>query len=147
MEFIYKIYSVLLYDNQLNHDYIILNNNESKYGNLSYGLKMALDKIYSKSGDPIELIRCACEKENMPFIKNNDILTIKQVSVTHLPNYNGYDIYWNESKSGINPLDYKTMIIWNSGNSSVSEYRIQEYKEFRDKELRKYKLFKLSDIL
>lgn len=57
-----------------------------------------------------------------------------------MPNYNIYDIFWNETLSGINITDYNFCSIYRSGMSTYSTYRIHEEKDNRQTELRNNKL-------
>lgn len=143
MELIYKIYGVYLYDNQLDHEWLILHN---KYGfsstsDLGYDFDWALKKIYNlpkgeKKAKSIQLISKALsgEKDRL-FIKNDGFLTIKKVEETYNtynPKYSVYDIYWNETKSGINITEYDYCSIYKSGESSTSCYRILEERKHRE---------------
>ena len=140
MDLIYKIYSVFLYDNQLNHDYLILYNTYTDWTNqrswdIGYDFSNAFNKIYnldksssSFNNDSIREIKNAARRSNKLLIKNEGFLTLTKVRGTYLPNYNAYDIYWNETKSNINIHEYEVAAIWNVGNSSYSSYRIWEEK-------------------
>lgn len=64
------------------------------------------------------------------------LISLEKVKPTHLPNYNVYDIFWNETKSGINPHEYEVMGIWNPGSYQYSTYRIWGEKEERLKTIR-----------
>lgn len=150
MDLIYKIYSVYLYDNQLNHDYLILDNRRNSYHGLTWDLPYdftgqssygALYKIYNKQiSDPVELMRKTSERNGLPFIKNDNFLTINKIEGTHLPNYNAYEIYWNETKSGINITEWEVLHTWNHNSSSYTSYRIWEERGEREKSIRDYNL-------
>ena len=158
MDLIYKIYGVWLYDNQLEHEFLILNNRTTGYlgqvnwdlpytfsGTSSYG---ALYKIYNlpddkdKKSKSIQIMKDESEREGLPFIKNDGFLTLVKTGTppAHNPRYCTYDIYWNETKSGINIHDYEVLHIWHAGDSSYSSYRIWEEKAERESQLRDYKL-------
>lgn len=160
MDLVYKIYSVYLYDNQLNHDYIILYNRRSGFSgelnwNMPYDYDYALGKIFDLRSNlhlcklsqeelrskSISLMESA-DKKNIEsvLIKNNDFLTIEKTRGTHLPNYNGYNIFWNETKSGINIHDWEVAGIWNVGSSTYSIYRIWENKSERKRVILNNKL-------
>ena len=143
----YTICSYLLYDNQLDMDYIILSDNDY-FGNALnkiYNLKSEISNKQKFEDMSIKLMEEACETTNhffseCLFIKNNDIIRLVKSSSTHIDRYNGYDIIWNEEKSGVNPFRYKKFIIWNKGMSSVSSLRIDENEKIRyirDKQLNK----------
>lgn len=57
--------------------------------------------------------------------------------------YTPYDIYWNETKSGINIHDWEVAGIWNVGNSFYTSYRIWEEKSERKKVILDNKLSQL----
>lgn len=172
MDIIYKIYSVYLYDNQLNHDYIILYNRNKSYfrkeltWDIPYKYSQAMNEIYKLKNlkdrkdfynsevsedeqlklklESIQLItKSSSNCDNSLLIKNDGFLTIKKTGTTHLPHYNTYDIYWNETKSGINIHEWEVAGIWNIGNSHYSSYRIWEEKDVRESTIRDMKLNQL----
>lgn len=155
MDLIYKIYSVYLYDNQLNHEYFILNKRSKGFtGELKWDLPYgfsgsspygALNIIYNMKGDDkkeksIEIMRETSIQNKLPFIKNDGFLTLVKTGKSHIDNYNTYDIYWNETKSGINLHDWEVLNVWTPGTSSYSCYRIWEEKTERESQIRDYKL-------
>jgi|ERR1035437_5744965 hypothetical protein len=156
MDLIYKIYSVYLYDNQLNHDYLILYNRYYDYRgltwDLSYEFSDVFEKIYSVTFmnenikvshidiDSTGMMKNVCCKKGLPFIKNDGFLTLVKNGTTHLTNYNIYDIYWNETKSGVNIHQYDVCAAWNVNKSTYSPYRIWEEKDERAKALRDIKI-------
>ena len=157
---IYKISSVYLYDNQVDHQYIILSNKTTAYTggekwDLPYGFSNAFNAIFAqknvnrygfdKNAESIALMRIQCKHYDIPLIKNDGFLTVEKTCGTHLPNYNAYDIYWNESLSGINIHDYEVCHIWGVGESQYSTYRIWEHVTERDKVLRDNKIINLLD--
>ena len=70
------------------------------------------------------------EKDKM-FIKNDGFLIVKKVKDTHNPRYSIYDIYWNETKSGVNIMEYDYCSPYTPGGTSTSCYRIFEKRENR----------------
>jgi hypothetical protein len=149
MDLIYKIYSVYLYGNQVDHDYLILNNRSKSFTgevkwDLPYEHSIALQEIHLgnhlSDDSPVKLMENASKRMRIPFIKNDGFLSLVKTQGTHLPNYNVYEIYWNETKSGINIHDYEVCHVWNKGQSQYSSYRIWEEKSERDKQLRENKL-------
>lgn len=152
MDLIYKIYSVLLYDNQLNHDYLILYKTHTDWTSqraydLGYDFSNTLNKIYNLDKSSPNFIKKSiyeientCRRSNKLLVKNEGFLTLIKGKGTHLPNYNAYDIYWNETKSNINIHEYEVAAIWNIGSSSYSTYRIWEQKAEREKVVRDNKL-------
>jgi hypothetical protein len=111
----YIMYGVMLYDNQLDHDYLILHNstigsfNSNRIDNeLPYYTRQALGDIHTLNTEKtihpihknrkqtIKLMSNACKSDSIKFIRNDDFLTIKKSSTSHMDRYNGYDIYWNE---------------------------------------------------
>ena len=91
----YKIGGVFLYDGQTNIDYIILSNEIDPSNRYLEDFILGLDSDIGYFMDDKAIV-----------IKNNDILTHKFIRKTYNPKYNGYDRYWNETKSGINLFDY-----------------------------------------
>lgn len=145
-ELIYKIYSVYLYDNQLNHEWLILHNKYKSsftpgFGNeseLGYNFGEALKKIYNLPKDEkkvksIELISKALSRDkDKLFIKNDGFLTIKKIEDTSNPIYSIYDILWNETRSGIDITKFDYCSPYTPGESSTSCYRIFEEREHRE---------------
>ena len=88
MDIIYKIYSVWLYNNQLNHDYLFLYNRSINYtGDLStnapWEIKCALNDIYQINKShfnlyhkSIEIMEKATKRAGIPFIKSSDLITL-----------------------------------------------------------------------
>jgi len=155
MDLIYKIYSVFLYDHQLNHDYLILYN----YGDydlqrgLGYDIGYSLNKIhnldkYSPSFNDESIIEMqnAAIRGNKMFVKNDGFLTLVKGGTSPRPRYNIYDVYWNETKSNINIHEYEVAAIWNVGKDSCSVYRIWEEKDERERIIRNNKLNLLLTI-
>lgn len=165
MDLIYKIYSVYLYDNQLDHDFLILNNRSKRYQGVTWDLPYdfsgmsstgALGQIYNMKGknrkeESISVMREVSEDNSLPFIKNDGFLTLVKTKVLSDfeggmkdSRYNIYDIFWNETKSGINIHEFEVLHIWSPGESSYSSYRIWEEKHEREIQIRD---FKLQEIL
>ena len=80
----------------------------------------------------LKVMQEAAKDEDVLFIKASDFITLKKIEDKN-PNtrYSIYEIYWNETKSGINPHEYEVMGIWSTGRSEYSSYRIWEEKEER----------------
>jgi len=88
MDLIYKIYSVYLYNDQLNHDYIFLYNRHRNFtGELSsdapWEIKCALNDIhqidkshFSLHHKSIEIMEKACKRAGITFIKSSDLITL-----------------------------------------------------------------------
>lgn len=161
MDLVYKIYSVYLYDNQLDHNYFILYNRSKRFGsnelttNFPYRLSSALEDIYKKRQTCVDIEAHKLESIDIlkniigntsPIIETKNYLTLVKRDSTHLSNYNIYDIYWNETKSGINLHEYEVVAIWNPGNTSCSAYRIYEGKENKDIAIRNNKLKKNKKV-
>jgi hypothetical protein len=144
-DLIYQIYSLWLYPNQLNHDYVFLHNHDL-YWLFSNGEHSANHKIYklhnsSNLNDKeikersIFIMKESADKSGVLMIKSTNFITVKpNEEYIFLSNkhYKVYDIYWNETKSGINPHDYKQFSNWNIGNTTYSSYRIEDFKEKRE---------------
>lgn len=142
MDLIYKIYDVLLYDNQIDHDFIIPYNKRHTFhgettNDLPYEATLALREIYNlpKSehflDESVKVFEKYLKKSGLSLIKNDEFLTSVKGRKTHLSNYNAYDILWNETKSGINLFDYDLCAVWKKGSSQYSVYRVNEYVECR----------------
>lgn len=135
----YVICSYYLYDNQLETDYIILSDNErfmdSPFNEI-YTLKNNLGETDEFREKSIKLVEDACKYQtrynNCLLVKNDGFLRTEIIEKTTNSLYNGYNIIWDEEKSGINPFEYKYFTVWNVGKSSVSMYRIQEHASNRD---------------
>lgn len=135
MDLVYKIYGVYLYDDQVYHEWLIFH----KKPELGYWFSKALDKIYNlpkenKNLKSIEIIKKVLSDEKDTFlIKNDNFLTTELVSkVAHNPRYNIYDIYWNETKSGLNATEYNYLSTYREGDSATSCYRIHEEHHNRE---------------
>lgn len=188
MDLVYKIYSVWLYDNQLDHDFIILYNRSKNFltkeldWDIPYDYRDSLNEIFKikDKGDPefesksIEIIKLAEIKSNRTtisnlkkeslLIKNDGFLSLTPCGESRI-SYSGvgdgdsikegeykglykkiytpYDIFWNETKSGVNIHDWEVAGIWNVGNSFYSSYRIWKEKSEREKVILDNKLNQL----
>jgi hypothetical protein len=162
MDLIYKIYSVLLNKYRLKHDYYFFYNGDNKapydmFGssdicankkiyNMSHELQQGFitnDFFLSKSE---ELMLKAAKNSNVLMIKLKDFIELVPTDNSN-HDYRVYDIYWNETKSGINPHEYNFLGMWNIGDSSYSIYRINEYKEERQKALAYWRDKQIDSIL
>lgn len=134
----YKFYSAYLYDNQLEHEFLILHNKDSI---LDYDRSNILNKIYQykdidKKEYSINLMKSAFGSESRfhkktLFIENKGFVKLVKCFGTHLPNYNAYDLYWNESASGVNIHNWDYCSVWKAESSQCSVYRTHEYKSER----------------
>lgn len=87
-DLIYKIYSVYLYNNQLNHDYVFLYNRSQDFmGELStnapWEIKCALNDIYQIDKNDfrlyhksIEIMERSTKRAGIPLIKSSDFITL-----------------------------------------------------------------------
>jgi hypothetical protein len=142
MEIRYKLYSVWLYDHELKHDYVLFYNVDLPIQISGYRYS-ALGKIYelqnknsiiSTSDETVEIMLSAAKESNVLMVKTSDFIDIVcSDRISCHSSYKAYDIYWNETKSGINPHEYEKMAVWNIGSSSYTSYRIHQYKEEREK--------------
>jgi hypothetical protein len=137
----YVICSYYLYDNNKETDYIILSDRDvfiDSPFNKIYSLKSQLGDTEEFRNKSIELMEQSCEYQKRfgkcIMIKNDGIMKTNQIieSTTYNPSYNGYDLIWDEGKSGINPFEYDHFIVWNVGQSSISNYLIQGNIKNRD---------------
>ncbi len=94
MDLIYKIYSVYLYDNQLNHDYIFFYNRKSDFMGYvnrdapylmfsgSYDFSANIQTYRMDKTDPdfieqsIRLMKAAAQKSDIELIQAKDIITL-----------------------------------------------------------------------
>lgn len=134
MENIYKIYSVYLYDDQLDHEYLILHNRVNQYfggisNDLPYRVTMVLRDVYNNKENSVERMKDACEREGIVFLKNDGFLKPIFLKNTTDSRYSIYDIYWNETKSGIDIDKYELCSIWKADSSSYSTYRIYDKRD------------------
>lgn len=156
MDLVYKIYSVWLYDDGLKHDYMFFYDKSVYDSSIPYEMFgnsdwCASHRIYNmahevQSGflkqetflyESEKIMLNAASNSGMMMIKASDFLElvktdIKAEHITH-KDYSVYDIYWNETKSGINPHLWQLGGVWNIGQSTYSTYRIYEYIEEREK--------------
>jgi hypothetical protein len=156
MDLIYKVYTYLIPDNLLNADYIILYNRTRRINNYDASIPThysnVLNMIFSdKSYRNNSLVHMQnayekCKNDTL-FIKNNNYLNFVKNNSRYTDNnliikegHSFYDIYWNETKSGINVFNYEVIASWNLGSSNYSSFKIWEYKTERSKALRDYNL-------
>ena len=184
MDLIYKISSVYLYDNQLEHDYIFLYNRKRcsfrneltwdapffMFSSSDFSASNQIYKIDKNSSDfkskSLYIMSKSAKSEGIDLIKNKGFLELKPCGDSRI-SYSGhgsgelitegeykglykqvytpYDIFWNETKSGINIFDFDVAGIWNLGSSQYSSYRIWEFKEERKKSLRDFNLNMLTN--
>lgn len=154
----------MLYDGQTDHDFLVLyNRTQSFMGGLNrdipWDFRQVFEKIYDEKQEDtpdivgksvlwMEMAELSCnrglDKPMCKFIRSKDFITLKKTRGSHLDNYNGYDVYWNETKSGINIHEWEVAGVWNAGNSSYSTIRLWETKDIRESLIRDRKL---NDIL
>lgn len=161
MDLVYKIYSVYLYDNQLEHGWVFFYNRKWNYrGELvcdaPYHMFSRYDwcasqQIYNMDKvDPnfkeksVYLMMEAAKREGVNMIRSKDFLTLQKINTTHMSNYNAYDVIWNETLSGFNPHQFEVMGVWVEGSSQYSSYRIWEEVSEREKAIRDNKLIMLG---
>lgn len=128
----------MLYDSQLTNDYLIIFNNtqnimRSYSKDIPYHIRMVLNEDNLSKTEHLNMMSDACKDENIILMKNDDIITKKAMCKSHMKNYNGYDIFWNETKSGIDISEYDNIGIWSPGNSSLKVYYIDRKPDNRDK--------------
>jgi len=138
-----------LYDNQLNGDYLILTNRRKAHEpkeingvlefvetdeyihNLPYSLSQGLIKIFqlgkNSSDEYIRVMEETCKDAGLPLIKLIKPLIFEKIGTTHFPNYNAYEIYYDEGNGDLG--EYELAYLWNVGNSFVSTYRLYEYSQ------------------
>lgn len=80
-----------------------------------------------------ELMLKAAKRNNILMVKTNDCIILKKTEMSYInKDYCVYDIFWNETKSGINAHEHELAGIWNIGNSSYSVYIIHKHKQERE---------------
>lgn len=166
----YVICSYYLYDNDLIKDYIILSNNKYSHNDSPFFYGTPLDDIFCLANNfitnkpdikyprddnefremSIKIMDKACNLTNKIgkeciLVKNDGFLKLNKIGGTHMPNYNAYEVIWDEGKSGINPFLYDQFIIWNIGCTSVSNFRIKEFECNRDFIVRDEKINKILE--
>lgn len=151
MDLIYKIYSVWLYDHQMEYDYFILDNNEHIPNWLSLAFNMVYDipkkDRKSKSGYIIEKSHYTHINNNTNLVKNNIFITQECIIKSkNNDNYKAYDIFWNETKSGIDITEYKYCHTYRNGDTSMSTWRIFEHHGERVSKIRDMQLVELLEV-
>lgn len=156
MDLIYKIYSVWLYPNDpllnLREDhYFLLTKNFTKVYN-SFGYSH-----YLSYSDEIKAII----KGNFSFntsgsngiinkrlVKTKDFLTLKVLNDREYDsNYMIYNLYWNETKSGINIFDFNHAISFAPKNGEFNTYSdLRIFEHAHEREIEKRDLL-LNNIL
>lgn len=132
MDLIYKINSVWLYDNQIYHSYLFLHDDSNTF---NYCFSRTINK------NPDNILSALANYNNVLVVKANEFITLSPVEgLNARDNYKPYDIYWNETKSGINLHQFEMAAVWNKGQTTYIDYRIHEYKNERQKEIRNLKI-------
>ena len=162
MDLIYKIYSVYLYDNQLEHDWVFFYNRKksvltgelrwdapySMFGSFDFSANNQIFNMDKSQPDfnemSVRVMKSAAQSEGIELIRVKDFLILDKIGTTHMPNYNAYQILWNETKSGFNAHQFEVMGVWRTGDSSYSSYRIWEEVAEREKTIRDNKLKSLG---
>ena len=157
MDLIYKIYSVYLYDNGLAHDWVFFYNRTkgftgevkwdapyTMFGSSSFCANNQIFNMDKSQPDfnemSVRVMKSAAQSEGIDLIRVKDFLILEKIGTTHMPNYNAYQILWNETKSGFNPHQFEVMGVWREGSSQYSSYRIWEEVAEREKTIRDNKL-------
>lgn len=161
MNLIYKIGEFYLYDGQFDYDYLILYNrrptrnqnlltSDGKYfDDIDYGFRAelpwefsrALNTIYNldpdiRNEESIKLMTKAAQSSNCVMVKLlPDSLSFVKKESTHLLNYNGYWIYYDETITGINLMDFELAAHWKIGQSGYSTFRLFEFKHCREESI------------
>lgn len=98
---------------------------QTEYG--AFGKIQKLDKNHwAFKSESIKIMREACEKQGLIFIHLKEPLHLIKVDTTHMPNYNAYHIYYNETVNG-KLGDYQLAHAWKAGETQYSTYRLYEY--------------------
>lgn len=119
-----------------------------------------MDLVYQIYGvwlypnDPLFMDDCVFDPsdQNQYYQKNQTILVkdflklkVCDEPTGYNPNYRVYDLFWNETKSGINLLDWKYVWVFpESSPDQKSILRINEYQEQRIQSIRDLKLKELG---
>ena len=119
MDLIYKIYSVYLYDNGLAHDWVFFYNRTkgftgevkwdapyTMFGSSSFCDNNQIFNMDKSQPDfnemSVRVMKSAAQSEGIDLIRVKDFLILEKIGTTHMPNYNAYQILWNETKSSFN---------------------------------------------
>jgi hypothetical protein len=143
-DLIYKIYSVYLYDNQLNHDYVFFyNRSRNLINDLSndapWDIRCALNEIYQivnfqmdKSGlyhKSIEIMKIAARKSGIQLVKSSDFITLIPCGESRI-SYSGVlpgDKVETEGKyKGLRKCVYTPYnIMWNESLSGINPHEYE----------------------
>jgi hypothetical protein len=147
MDLIYKIYSVYLYDNQLNHDWVFFYNRKKDYTgeltrNAPYFMFGSSDfcasiQIYRMDkNDPnfleesVRIMKSAAEKEGILMIKATDFISLVPLGEGHV-SYGGAfspnDIVETEGKyKGLKKSVYTPYeVLWNETKSGFNPHEFE----------------------
>lgn len=141
MDLIYKISSVWLYNNQLNHDYIFLYNrkrcsfrNEQTwdapfymFSSFEFSASTQIYRMNKTEPDfklkSLEIMSSATKRENIELIQNNDFLTLEPISEGK-PSYNGHgsgELMIEGEYKGLYKQVYTPYnIMWNETKSGIN---------------------------
>lgn len=111
----------------------------------TFKFRLAFNQIYQRQRieDPelndksVQLMSETCKALDLPFIKVSDpgVLTFIKKLGTHIPNYNTYHVYFNETLAGIDITKFELAAHWTVGNSQYSTLRLFEFAHCREESL------------
>lgn len=104
MDLIYSLYDWYIYDNFLNReDTLVLSTDMCEYKSFTG------NNVYRSPKD--------FKRDLILEVNTSDIFSYNLMSKTHLPNYNAYNMLWNETKTGIDLSKYNSLILLKSMHS------------------------------
>ena len=146
MDLIYKIYSVYLYDNQLNHDYVFFYNRKKgftgelnwdapyyMFGSSDYSASTEIYRMDKSQPDfnemSVRVMKSAAEKEGILMIKATDLITLFPLEEGRA-SYGGAlpgDVVETEGKyKGLKKSVYTPYeILWNETKSGINPHEFE----------------------
>lgn len=139
-DLIYKIYSVYLYDNQLNHDYVFFYNRSKDYtGELScnapWEIRCALNDIYQINKSDFNLYHKSIEImekaaiEQIPLVKSSDFITLipcGESKVSYSGALPGDKVEKDGKYKGLKKMVYTPYnIMWNETKSGINPHEYE----------------------
>lgn len=154
MDLIYKIYSVYLYDNQLNHDWVFFYNRKKSFsGELnrdapysmfsgSYDMSANIKIFRMDKTDPnfleesVRIMKAAAEKEGVIMLKGSDFISLVALEEGHV-SYSGAmpgDVVELEGKyKGLKKSVYTPYnIMWNETKSDFNPHEFEVMGVWRE---------------
>lgn len=147
MDLVYKIYSVYLYDNQLNHDYVFFYNRKKSFtGELncdapyhmfsgSYDMSANIKIFRMDKSDPnfleesVRIMKAAAEKEGITFMKGSDFISLvalEEGRVSYSGALPGDKVETEGKYKGLKKQVYTPYdIMWNESKSGFNPHKFE----------------------